>query len=923
MHTTRGMLSGMLILGLVVCLAATNRRADATSFNCQQAGLRPAEKLICQTPSLSTADKAMAALYLQANSSTSGILAAQRQWLLERNRCTDTLCLYAAYATRIRALLGRVAKGTSEAQEAERALALIRQEIDRLPTPEKVEMPPTEPRSVSQPKTARFDCRAPKNDFEQLLCRTPALLKLNDALTQAYQAALKIRSDIAEEHKSWWADTQQCLAPSCVQTLPERYRTRIAMLRGMKGESGTKRESRTPTLLPPIPQLNMGAAALTPAVAERLREIEKMRVPEQAPWDERFLGAPEPKGCPKLSHAREGYNGQGCYRAKLLDFVESEANPPSLEQERQECAANGQRWVFGACMSPTYVEELACEEQGQVLWETKCREPAALAYVERTEAKQQDCARQGLLYNFGVCITPNEWGHSLEENKRKIAKCELHEAHLSDKSCRNTEAFLAPLCHVRGLAYGNGHCLGRAETTAFYNNTFCGTREGAFYDLCQARRREAQQRETVQRQQEATAKRACQAEEVAASQKATHPPVRLVTPWWSWAVSIPLGVAVFGYTAWRRLAMLFGLPRVSLGFAVWRVVCAVCWSLRHPRIFGAMGGVRRILLCLYWPLRHPLVTLRLLLFVSVGIPFAVCLSLAIIWENSGGRGLLKLGLIVVLFVAWGYGVYGFGAQFVNKTYAVNNAKHKVLQAGLPTAATFVSDACKAVLGYAEDKPVGIIDKIFGGAKAEYTRFVIGWQINLWALLSVLVLGVAWMNPWAWGWPLRWFLAPLAGSLMLGDLLFESIITWILSLVSPAIELLTFGLLHTPTMPWWGWWVLFGMMPFFMVGAWFYVILRPLGLVGVEVLSLLIVVPVFFANQLLQIDQALQRYRVGRTWIVGRLQRFRDWLYGTPQPVLPDDSQGARLATTAEAQARNTPHDTRSMAFGHLPNERGV
>jgi hypothetical protein len=163
-----------------------------------------------------------------------------------------------------------------------------------------------------------------------------------------------------------------------------------------------------------------------------------------------------------------------------------------------------------------------------------------------------------------------------------------------------------------------------------------------------------------------------------------------------------------------------------------------------------------------------------------------------------------------------------------------------------------------------------------------------------------------------GW--RFFLLPLATGLMAGDFLFEWIVRWTLSILGWAAVLgaSLFGV--SLAMPWWGWWALFLGMPFLVLLLLLYLVVQPFTLTVVEMVALLIGVPVFLANQFLQMDQTLQRYRVGRAGIVGRIQGFRDWLYGTPQPVLPDDSQGARFATPEEVTAQMDPRGT---VFGHV------
>lgn len=983
MHTAHGTWAGRLTLALVVFLGATNRYVVAASFNCQRTGLTQVEKLICQTPSLSTADEAMATLYTQATSSPGdNIQVAQKQWLRERNRCTEVLCLYGIYETRIQALRSQVAGGTPAQQAAVHALTLLGQDIANTPTPAKVDMPPAReppvtpplatrfdcrtaktplqkalcthaallqmhnellglydttvslnieeaasyrlwwtnvnrrctdadclrpasirelyrPRfillreaiakvptpakvvtppadatPVSQPKTARFDCRTPKNALEKLLCTNPALLQLHDEMTEAYLAALKGQTDatgrsaLIAAQKNWWTHMEACTRPACARDLPASYRHRLGVLRalGMQGEKGETaqsppREPSAPQPLlrtqgPPLASAPPKMVQPPPNVAEILADMEAGRSPNQAPWDERFVGGGDhlQATCPPFSQAFSTgrYNGPGCYRYAAKQWIIDRKDPPSFEQEKQECARRGKTFAFGACLANVYAQELLCEAQGLVYWDTTCREASALQQVLRSETKKHACEEQGLFYNFGVCVSPGDRGLDPDKHKREIASCEAQEAAFFSGQCMTAAQMMDRLCAERGLVHQDGACLGRADTTAFYAKIFCEAEGGRRYldGACQSRADQQRAARVAAEHQEAEQRTACKQEEAEAMRKAIHPPVHLVTSWWSQLVSIPLGVLVFAWTAWRTRQTL------------------------------------------RWP-PHPF------------------------------RAFLKVVLLAAFFVLWGGGVYGYGAQFVNKTYNVNAAKYKAVQATWPTVASFLTAPCITLLGYDRRQPEASADARRTTAEGEYQRFLIGWQVNIWAFVAVLVLGVAWMNPWRWGIGWRFFLIPLAAGLMAGDFLFEWILTWALFVIGVLVHGAAglFGM--SLVLPWWGWWVLFLAMPFMVMFLLLYLLVQPFTLTFVEMAALLIGVPVFLANQFLHMDQVLQRYRAGRAGMVGRIQRFRDWLYGTPQPVVPDERHGARFATTDEAQARNAPHDTRSMAFGHLPNERGL
>ncbi|MBK1632229.1 hypothetical protein CKO31_16080 [Thiohalocapsa halophila] len=89
-------------------LALAAASVGAASFDCTQASTR-VEKLICADAELSRLDSKLGAVYEDARQNTrdpKALLAAQRGWLAQRNRCDDSDCLAERYRQRIAALGG-------------------------------------------------------------------------------------------------------------------------------------------------------------------------------------------------------------------------------------------------------------------------------------------------------------------------------------------------------------------------------------------------------------------------------------------------------------------------------------------------------------------------------------------------------------------------------------------------------------------------------------------------------------------------------------------------------------------------------------------------------------------------------------------------------------------------------------------------
>ncbi len=90
---------------LFVCLMHLTP-AQAASFECTKVENK-VEHIICDNPELSKLDEALADRYkvaLQGQSKSDEIRQAQKQWMKERNGCTNEVCISAAYQNRIEQL---------------------------------------------------------------------------------------------------------------------------------------------------------------------------------------------------------------------------------------------------------------------------------------------------------------------------------------------------------------------------------------------------------------------------------------------------------------------------------------------------------------------------------------------------------------------------------------------------------------------------------------------------------------------------------------------------------------------------------------------------------------------------------------------------------------------------------------------------
>ena len=96
------------IVGALVALSAAllPQLGQAASFDCAKAATF-VEKAICSRASLSRLDDALADNYRAMRAANIGdgarrhLQSTQKQWLAERNRCTDERCVENAYRQRI------------------------------------------------------------------------------------------------------------------------------------------------------------------------------------------------------------------------------------------------------------------------------------------------------------------------------------------------------------------------------------------------------------------------------------------------------------------------------------------------------------------------------------------------------------------------------------------------------------------------------------------------------------------------------------------------------------------------------------------------------------------------------------------------------------------------------------------------------
>ncbi len=128
----------LLAISLIACSGA-----HAASFECSKARTAQ-ERMVCADPGLSAADEQLAAVYadaLRGSGTPDQLKADQRQWMVERNRCSEPECLRAAYSRRTGQLAGAAVAQSPPAQPpscrqsigAARARVLVQQCIQVSP----------------------------------------------------------------------------------------------------------------------------------------------------------------------------------------------------------------------------------------------------------------------------------------------------------------------------------------------------------------------------------------------------------------------------------------------------------------------------------------------------------------------------------------------------------------------------------------------------------------------------------------------------------------------------------------------------------------------------------------------------------------------------------------------------------------------
>ncbi|WP_109451763.1 lysozyme inhibitor LprI family protein [Azospirillum sp. TSH64] len=97
----------MRVLILTAALTAIGGGSSfAASFDCGKAGT-PVEKAVCSDERLSNLDSELGRAYkaaLQNSTAPADLKTEQKNWIAQRNRCTDVTCLASAYQTRLAAL---------------------------------------------------------------------------------------------------------------------------------------------------------------------------------------------------------------------------------------------------------------------------------------------------------------------------------------------------------------------------------------------------------------------------------------------------------------------------------------------------------------------------------------------------------------------------------------------------------------------------------------------------------------------------------------------------------------------------------------------------------------------------------------------------------------------------------------------------
>ena len=172
-------------------------------------------------------------------------------------------------------------------------------------------------------------------------------------------------------------------------------------------------------------------------------------------------------------------------------------------------------------------------------------------------------------------------------------------------------------------------------------------------------------------------------------------------------------------------------------------------------------------------------------------------------------------------------------------------------------------------------------------------------LNLWGFAAGLVFGLAVANPFAWLNGKRLVFACMAFAMILGRLVTgyaAGPLAW-LQTVNQFLAFVAVPLL-----------LLFG------GGA----VIIAIGTFVGAVFSFFVGIPVLLFNQIFAFERSLQIYRYQSNSLAGRIARAVLWLRNQQPPEAgPDDSRGARFATSREVAALHVPDDAAAMAFGHI------
>ena len=179
----------------------------------------------------------------------------------------------------------------------------------------------------------------------------------------------------------------------------------------------------------------------------------------------------------------------------------------------------------------------------------------------------------------------------------------------------------------------------------------------------------------------------------------------------------------------------------------------------------------------------------------------------------------------------------------------------------------------------------------------YENVPISFATDFWSLAAALLFGLVIINPGAWLNGPRLVIGTTAFAMMLASITGS---LWLGLASALPIDGFTLFLL-TPLL--------------LAAGGAFAIVV--LGFAAVVFFGFVVGVPVALFNQILAFDNALQVYRYQARGLAGYIVKFVFWLRNEPLPNIPNDSRGARFATSEEAARL---HDPRGMGFGHIDGQ---